>query len=166
MSDSKRINTHFVETSSKDYIRGLINSYNNGDALVRELSERDYGIDLLVEIFENGIPTGKIAFLQIKGTCNDFYRIKNGDISCTKVSESSLIYAQQKRIPFFLVYVSIKTPKQFVYILLQTKDIKNLLLKTKKNKNKNTTVRIPQISISYETATKLIKEINDFYIRN
>lgn len=64
-----RNSNHVRETKSRDMVRGLINSfYANGDALVREWAERDYGIDFVLELFEDGVPSGKIAFLQIKGT--------------------------------------------------------------------------------------------------
>ncbi len=66
-----RTKTHVLETNSKDYIRSKINSYYpNGDALAREWNEKDYGIDLFVEFFKNGIPTGNIAYIQLKATEN------------------------------------------------------------------------------------------------
>ena len=64
-----RTHSHLIETKSKDCVRSRINNFkDNGDCLFRELSERDYGIDALIECFDDGIPTGKIGFLQIKGT--------------------------------------------------------------------------------------------------
>lgn len=67
-----RTNTHAIETRSCDLCRIIINSYfENGDALVRELTGKDYGVDFLLELFSNGFPTGNIAFLQIKGTVQD-----------------------------------------------------------------------------------------------
>lgn len=68
-----RTSTHVIELNSKDCVRSRINSFgDNGDYIFRELSERDYGIDALIECFDGGVPTGKIAFLQIKGDgfCN------------------------------------------------------------------------------------------------
>ena len=54
-----RISSHIIETKTRDYIRSVIdNYYENGDALFRELSERDYGIDGLIELFCDGDPTG------------------------------------------------------------------------------------------------------------
>lgn len=61
-------NNGYIELNSKDCVRSRINSFGDkGDYIFRELSERDYGIDALIECFDGGVPTGKIAFLQIKG---------------------------------------------------------------------------------------------------
>ena len=63
-----RTSSHVIETRSRDLFQQRINnSFKNGDALFRNLSERDYGIDGIIELFDNGQPTGKIAFVQIKG---------------------------------------------------------------------------------------------------
>ena len=52
MSRSK---PHVIETKSRDYLRSKIDDfYENGDALFREISERDYGVDAIIELFENG----------------------------------------------------------------------------------------------------------------
>ena len=64
----KRASTHIIETKSTDIFRAKVNGfYQNGDALFRDITERDYGIDGLVELFEDGCPSGEIALVQIKG---------------------------------------------------------------------------------------------------
>ena len=76
-----RIPSHVIETKTRDYIRSVIDKYyENGDALFRELSERDYGIDGLIELFREGDPTGQIALVQIKGTSNTIQPLKNKDV--------------------------------------------------------------------------------------
>ena len=70
--------THVIETNSKDCVRSRIDGFGDcGDYLYRELSERDYGVDAIIECFEDGIPTGKIGFLQIKGTSKEIAPLKN-----------------------------------------------------------------------------------------
>ena len=70
--------THVIETNSKDCVRSRIDGSGDcGDYLYRELSERDYGVDAIIECFEDGIPTGKIGFLQIKGTSKEIAPLKN-----------------------------------------------------------------------------------------
>ena len=50
-----RTHSHLIETKSKDCVRSRINNFkDNGDCLFRELSERDYGIDALIECFDDG----------------------------------------------------------------------------------------------------------------
>ncbi len=140
-----RTSTHVIETTSKDYIRNQINSYyGNGDALVREWNERDYGIDFVVELFDNGIPTGNIAYLQIKATSKHIEKNKQtNDVSCANISASSLDYAKQKKIPFVLLYVSICEPREFYFVDLQSFDVNNLIKRANCNESKSVTVRIP-----------------------
>ncbi len=66
--------THVIETCVRSRIDGF---GDYGDYLYRELSERDYGVDAIIECFEDGIPTGKIGFLQIKGTSKEIAPLKN-----------------------------------------------------------------------------------------
>ena len=117
-----RTSQHAKETVSRDFVRTKIdNYYQNGDALIRDWSERDYGIDFILELFENGYPTGKIAFMQIKGTSKKIKRLKTANcISCSNVSISSLYYAKQKHIPFILIYASMEDPKCFYYVDIQS----------------------------------------------
>ena len=49
MAKKSRILPHEIETVSKDIIRSIINQDRRG--LFRELTERDYGIDAMVEAF-------------------------------------------------------------------------------------------------------------------
>ena len=44
----------------------------------REATGRDYGIDMSVEIFDEGRATGKVLFLQIKGTDGEAKRTALG----------------------------------------------------------------------------------------
>ena len=60
MKNAPRSSSHVRETVARDMVRSKINSfYHNGDALIREWSERDYGIDFVLELFDGGCPTGK-----------------------------------------------------------------------------------------------------------
>jgi len=67
MSDSPRRmrpRQHEIDTQARKIVPlGLPRQWE-----FRESTGRDYGIDMSVEIFEEGRPTGKILFLQIKGT--------------------------------------------------------------------------------------------------
>lgn len=110
-----RIASHAKETKSRDFIRNILDT---DDSLIREWTERDYGIDFLLELFDNGFPTGKLAFLQIKGTEKIEKLKKTDEVSC-QVSRSSLFYALQDIIPFVVIYVSI-SEGIFFYIDLQS----------------------------------------------
>lgn len=141
---ASRINSHKIETQSRDRIRMMINNYNDCDALFRELSERDYGIDFIVELFENDLPTGKISFNQLKST-NDIIK-KNkfsNDISCKNISVSCLNYSRQNKIPVILIYYSLKDNNNFYFIDLQSVVNDEIIKKARKNRNKTITIRIP-----------------------
>lgn len=158
-----RNGTHVRETVSRDMVRIKIDSFcPNGDALIREWSERDYGIDFVLELFEKGYPTGKIAFLQIKGTAKIIEKLKLSDeVSCHEVSLSSLEYAKQDRIPFLLLYVSTAEPQCFYYVDLQTA-IKTLSIKEDSISNK-TTIRIPVENLALDDLSGFFDLINSYY---
>ena len=140
--------SHAKETKSRDMVRTKIDSfYENGDALFREWSERDYGIDAVVELFENGCPTGMIAYIQIKGTSKKIEAIKKGElkgkaVSCGGISDSTLDYAQQKRIPMILIYASLARPECFYYADLQSQ-IDDIEKRRTKDNQAEHTVHIP-----------------------
>ena len=155
---------HVRETKSRDMVRGLINSfYPNGDALVREWSERDYGIDFVLELFEDGVPSGKIAFLQIKGTDKPITRLKKTDeVSCSNVSVSTMEYAKQNRIPFIIIYTSLSEPRCFFFIDLQSRmdDVKKKIWNLEQKK---TTIRIPYSNRAEKDLTYFFDLINSYY---
>ena len=116
-----RISTHVIETKSRDFLRSAIDGfYENGDALFREISERDYGIDGLVELFDNGEPTGQIAMVQIKGTANRIVPLKRQDVVSCSISTANALYARQDVIPVLLIYVSIEKPETFYFADIHT----------------------------------------------
>ena len=160
-----RIPSHVIETKSKDYMRSIIDSfYKNGDALVRGWDERDYGIDLTVEFFENGCPTGNIAYLQIKSTESRITKnLKTEDVSCSGVSACSLEYAKQKKIPFILIYISIAEPIEFYYIDIQSLNVEALLSVACDNDSKKTTVRIPVTNRCDNDITPMIGLIQSYF---
>lgn len=55
----QRTQTHTIDTKA---IRRLITTLSE-DWLIRDLSDRDYGIDLKLEYFDGISPTGIIIFL-------------------------------------------------------------------------------------------------------
>ena len=160
--------THAKETKSRDMVRTKIDSfYENGDALFREWSERDYGIDAVVELFDNGCPTGMIAYIQIKGTNKKIEAIMRGQlkgkfVSCSDVSDSTLDYARQKRIPLILIYASLAEPKCFYYVDLQSQidDIEKRRIRANQAKH---TVHIPIENYAENDLTGLFDLIKSYY---
>lgn len=156
----QRISSHVVETRSCDIIKSRINaSFENGDLLYREITGRDYGIDGIIELFENGNVTGKFALAQIKGTSEKIVPLKKTPdyISC-KISASNAIYAFQNKMPVILFYVSIKAPESIYFM-----DIRQAICDEQREKinlgQKNITVRIPIENIELGTMDKVYEII-------
>lgn len=154
-----RTDPHKIETKSKNIFRSIIDSNKYCDALVRDINERDYGIDFMVELFENENPTGKIAFIQLKGTQKEIESLKKSDeISCPGISNSSLSYGEQNNIPFIIVYLSIET-KEFYFI-----DIQSLNLNFNSESTNNITIRIPvKNKCDENNVEKFIDTIKKYY---
>jgi hypothetical protein len=104
--------------------------------VIRELSERDYGIDLFVEIFEdsgldkNGHKvsesSGAIFQAQLKGTDSAITPLRNGKISF-QLSKSFMLYAERFSTPFFLFYIDVSSTKGKAYFLWIQRYVKDVL---------------------------------------
>lgn len=155
-----RIDSHKTETKSRDWLRVKINELE--DALFRELSERDYGVDAVVELFSNDMPTGRIALLQIKGTENVIVPMKKEPfVGCT-ISASNAYYALQNNIAVFLAYVSLKKLVCCYYVNLY--DAVRDIDREKLLGQKNITIHIPQEQFFTESAETMLEEIKAFYV--
>jgi hypothetical protein len=76
------------------------------DVLVREMSDRDYGIDLALEVWDGKSPTGQFVFLQCKGKEKQI-RVKDGEV-VFGIPRKTLCYAEKFVEPFFLAYTSLE----------------------------------------------------------
>ncbi|OWV06997.1 MULTISPECIES: DUF4365 domain-containing protein [unclassified Fibrobacter] len=92
--------------------------------IVRNLEERDYGIDLTLELFENDPlnagkqrPKGQYVLLQVKGAEKKFSP-KNGLCKFYSFKTATLGYANLFNIPMFLVYVT-HLDQKIHYVWLQ-----------------------------------------------
>jgi len=104
--------------------------------VIRELTERDYGIDLLVEIFaEVGVDkhqnktyesTGAVFHIQIKGTASELQPKRNGKFSYS-MSKYALSYFENFSTPCFLFLVDVSGPQKKSYFVWIQKYIKEVL---------------------------------------
>ena len=158
----KRIPPHIVETRSRDNIRSLID--RDGIALLRDLTERDYGIDAIMELFEDGCVTGKFALLQLKGKEHKIVPLKGSEeISCS-ISASNASYALQQNIPVILIYASLEEKENIYYIALQNALTAAPLKKLEKGQD-SITVRIPICNCVAEGMQPFFDIVNTFYER-
>ncbi|MDE6501945.1 MAG: DUF4365 domain-containing protein [Ruminococcus sp.] len=158
-----RINTNLIETKSRDKVRTIIDNY--GNALFRDFTERDYGIDALIELFNNGNPTGKFALLQLKATEKTIVPNKNNSyVSVKGISMANAQYAFQKNIPVILIYVSIKENAGFYYADIQSIVNESIITKLNQNSSGETTLRIPVDNYITDDITPLITLIESYYV--
>ncbi len=148
-----------IEGKSKNYVRTLIE--DTGCAVFREITGKDMGIDALIEIWDNGSPTGKIALLQLKGTTLPIIPSVRTNMISHVISSNCAKYALQKNVPVLIIYMNVNNRNDFYY-----SDIQSAVEKydyEQINKQKTITVKISEdrkISNGWESFFGLI---NAFY---
>ncbi|MFW6225802.1 MAG: DUF4365 domain-containing protein [bacterium] len=110
----------------------------------RELTGRDYGVDMILEIFKEGGATGNFLNLQIKGTTKEI----NDNIQEIKfdIPVRTFYYAEMFMAPVLLVVCPVKNTNNSIYYLWLQEYIKVVLdfEKPEWRNNKNTVrVSIP-----------------------
>lgn len=124
--------------------------------VVRELTERDYGIDLMVEIFSPSLKdakgknafaaTGAVFHIQVKGTEESLEPVRAGTINYS-IDKKSLSYVEKFSTPFLLFRVSVENP-QSIYFLWIQRYIKDVMDREtpmwREGEENSITIRIPQ----------------------
>ena len=102
----KRPEQHIVESDSLTVLRNQLPR----EWVIRELSERDYGVDLYVEIVgANKFLSGNMVAIQLKGTKKVTF--KNGRFSFGGIKRETLNYWQSLPVPVFLCVACLDTKK-------------------------------------------------------
>ena len=143
---------HIIDTKAVKYTLNSI----PGHWVVRDLSERDYGIDLMVEIFsESGKDkhghsyyeaTGRVCYLQVKGTNTKLSANRDNTVNF-EIEKKALLYVEKFSTPFILVRVcTIETEKAVYFCWLQRYILEVLDKKNpdwRKKSQDSFTIRIP-----------------------
>ena len=116
-----RSKEHIIDTKA---IRTVIAQLDH-NWLIRNLDERDYGIDLTLERFDGEFPTGDFILLQVKGTNTRFSK----DVKLSGYPVKNIQYSLLFNIPFFALHVSNPSNKAF-FVWLQKWTIPDFLDKT------------------------------------
>lgn len=103
---TRRTETHIIDTLA---VRQIISALPS-NWLVRSLEERDYGIDLSIELYNGEHPTGCFSLIQIKGKKNSF---SNDEITLGGFPTKTLEYATLFPEPFFIFHNSIEDKKTY-----------------------------------------------------
>ncbi|EKF9179501.1 DUF4365 domain-containing protein [Vibrio cholerae] len=110
MNYPMRSNSHVTDEKAIALIKEtLIDSW-----VVRDPEGRDYGIDLQLERFDEGYPTGDFIFAQVKGTEKEF----DHEVKLQNFPVKTINYALLFSVPFFVFYTSVKS-KTTKFIWLQ-----------------------------------------------
>ena len=105
MEFPKRIDTHISESISFNVVSSVLPK----KWIVREVTERDYGVDLYVELVNNdGSVTGDMVALQIKSTQTIKFNSRNLS-TFSGVKKSTVNYWLGLPVPVFLIVVELKT---------------------------------------------------------
>jgi hypothetical protein len=117
-----RTYSHVIDTRSIKRVLELIPDH----WVIRELTERDYGIDLFIEIFEktgadkNGHDTfdstGAVFHAQVKGTAEQLKPKKNKNFRF-QLNKSAMLYAESFSTPFLLFIVDVSSQSAKSYFL-------------------------------------------------
>ncbi|EKY4875674.1 DUF4365 domain-containing protein [Vibrio alginolyticus] len=97
---TRRTQTHITDTLA---VREIISKLP-GDWLVRGLEERDYGIDLSIELYDGENPTGCFGLIQVKGTSKSFS--DTNSLSLSGFPTKTLKYAELFPEAFFIFHTS------------------------------------------------------------
>lgn len=158
----RRINTHAIATNSTNIIRTIIEK--DGDGLFREITGQNYGVNAIVEVFDEGCVTGKIAFIQCKGIYETIMPLKTDPnvVSCSNISAATIDYAEQNNTIIFIAYASSQDNSVFYYA-----NLRDVLTDEHINKINNgqshVTVRMPVLNNSRDNMDGFWRIINDFY---
>ena len=173
---------HVIDTKA---IKATLNSMPNHWVL-RDLSERDYGIDLMVEIFrEVGNDdaghvkynnTGHVCYLQVKGIDKALHINQDGETISFAVEKNALLYMEKFATPFVLIRVStIDNATYFIWIqryILQILDFDEPNWREERQEHYSIRIpiknKLPENSQKIEliaSRIKYIEEHSEFYER-
>lgn len=154
MQYPKRFDTHITETASFK----IFNNAVPNEWVIREVTERDYGIDCYVEISEEGFMTGKLISIQLKASENEIPVRENGTVvTYYGIEASSLNYWNSLPVPVILAYVDV--PNSIVYFSDIKESIRSNYSEFQKEKYKNIKIN----SENKLTQQNCINEILNIY---
>jgi len=158
-----RVSQHVTDTKA---VKATINAIPD-HWVVRDLSERDYGIDLTIEIFRHSgtnihgdyyDATGETCYLQLKGTITPFVYNRDGSLSYS-MDKDSLLYVEKFSIPFVLVRVCVAEGHQKIHFLWLQRYIMDVLdfevPDWREGTQDSYTLRIPAANVLPEKSLKI-----------
>jgi hypothetical protein len=150
-----RTESHLIDTLA---VRKVIAALS-ANWVIRDLTERDYGIDMMVEYFNGQLPTCRIAFFQVKGTSKPI-AFKNGQAGFS-LHRKTLGYTECFTVPFFLLYCDVTDSAGTVYYVWLQKYIMTTLHKQspdwRTSQQESYTIYIPAQNKLQETESRMLE---------
>lgn len=128
----------------------------------KELTGDDKGLDMIMELYDNGNATNKIINIQIKGTMIfERFLIKEKTVISYPLEIKTFLYALESRTAFLLFICDIKSNCSY-YICLQDYYLENRIKIDNKIKKCQETIniRIPIINIADNDKNDLMREFS------
>lgn len=147
---------HITHSLERDAIE-ILSSYLPKEWIVREMTERDYGIDLYVEIVgKDRKVTGQLVAIQVKGKSKINFN-KNDEYTFSRIKRSTINYWTHLPVPVFIIVLCIKNKVPY-WANINSENRKGRF----KGNSKTTSVKINK---KFDLKEKGLKIFNLFYLR-
>jgi len=121
MQFPKRIEQHITETASFKIFSAIIPD----GWIIREATERDYGIDCYIEICDEGFVTGKMLSVQLKSEKEIQIHNKDGIDYVAHYEIKPSTFAYWYNLPVVTLFLFVDVSKKIVYFENVKKYIRN-----------------------------------------
>lgn len=163
-----RISAHKIEEKSTDVVRMIV---NQSDALFREWTRNDYGVDAVIEFFDREenrdyeVVTGKICYVQIKGTeaFDDSKIVQRENGYAVAISSDCAKYSMQDNIPFFVILSSTKLEDGFYFEHLQNPAIREILQAEPTRQDGKKTMHVPIANHIIDDITEIRAIVDQYF---
>src|SRR6266568_380171 len=153
----KKPEQHDIDQEGNRLLRDVLESFG----WVVNDTQRDYGIDSNVQVFEKEAATGAWFHVQLKSSASSEYSADGTFISQGLPVDHARHYALEMRQPIFLIHADVASWQVYWYAPQLDDQLCAFLRKTDA---KSVTVRIPTRQILPETAPEFLKALGDIHL--
>ena len=148
---------HDIDQAGNRLLRDVLESFG----WVVNDTQRDYGVDSNVQVFEKKSATGAWFHVQLKSSASSQYSADGMFVSQELSLDHARHYALEMRQPIFLIHADVGSKK--VYWCAPQLD-KRLSESIRNADAKSVAIRIPTVQILPATATEFLKALGDIHL--
>lgn len=148
---------HDIDQEGNRLLRTVLESFG----WVVNDTQRDYGVDSNVQVFEKKSATGAWFHVQLKSSASSQYSADGTFVSQELSLDHARHYALEMRQPIFLIHADVASKK--VYWCAPQLD-KQLSESIRNADAKSVTIRIPTVQILPATAPEFLKALGDIHL--